>query len=457
MKTYDILGNLTNKSDVGSYVYRGTGYADPHAVTDLASTTYAYDNNGNVTSAGAKLFSWNYRDRLLQVATGTATTTFGYDYSGDRVTKKVGSQATTTYVGKYFDAQGATTTAYIFLPSGELVASIEGNGQATSTRYIHGDHLGSTNVVTDESGAAVSMLDYYPFGELRIDDSADADEKHKFTGHEFDRETDLTYAGARYYNQNIGKWVSMDPASRDNPRQFLLDPQQLNGYSYARNNPLILFDPTGEKVEIYSKAIEANSLGTHVFLSITPDNPGDFSGMPSNWTVGAYADSQTGSTLIKGIDAQSDRNVVDYEYSVSPEVGYMKQRAEVQTPDGTTDTQFVNSIMGQYNAYGEDAQYDPFARKGYNSNNFVSGLIVNSGAQLPWNGNAKGIDPGYGQPIPSNYLKTTGQAVPTGYSAVSSYGGQQGSQASSAAFQGALRALQGVLTKISNALSSLKK
>lgn len=176
--------------------------------------------------------------------------------------------------------------------------------------------------------------------------------------------------------------------------------------------------------------------------------------MPSNWTVGAYAGNK--GNLEKAINAPSDRSVVDNGYSVSPSVGYMKQQIEVQRPDGLTDTEFINRVMGQYNAYGDDAKYDAFARKGYNSNNFVSGLIVNSGAQLPWNGNARGIDPGYGQPIPNNYTKANGQMAPSGLGAASSYAGQQGSQTSSAAFQSTLRSLQSALTKLSNALSSLR-
>jgi len=65
---YNALGNITgwktNASATSTYVYGGTVYTNPHAVTDLASTTYAYDNNGNVTSAGSKGYTWDYRNRL---------------------------------------------------------------------------------------------------------------------------------------------------------------------------------------------------------------------------------------------------------------------------------------------------------------------------------------------------------------------------------------------------------
>jgi hypothetical protein len=204
-------------------------------------------------------------------------------------------------------------------------------------------------------------------------------------------------------------------------------------------------------VEIIAKALEQQSFGTHVFLLMTPDNPGDF-GLPagSNWTVGGYADNETGSTLIKKIDAQSDRSVVDNGYSI-PETkqGQLKAWADIQGPDNLTDTQFITSIMDQYDAYAEDAAYDPFSRNGYNSNNLVSTFLVNSGAKkLPWKSNAPGIDPGYGQAIPTNYTKTNGQMAPSGPSAFSSYTGQQGSRS-------AIGAIQSTLSAISNALTSL--
>ena len=154
------------------------------------------------------------------------TSAYAYDHDKQRVTMYDGS-ATSTYPNRYFSKTGATSTRYIFA-GGEVVATITADGTSTTTSYVHTDHLGSTQVVSNASSTEVQALDYYPFGSLRIDDTTSVDVSKKFTGHEFDRDTDLTYAGARYYDQDIGKWISMDPASRDNPRQFLLDPQQLN-------------------------------------------------------------------------------------------------------------------------------------------------------------------------------------------------------------------------------------
>lgn len=159
-----------------TYLYAGTGYLNPHAPTSYfngsATTTYAYDNNGNATSAGSWTYTYNYRNQLTSAGNGTATTTYGYDHLGQRVWKRAGT-ATTTYPSRYYDiltttgTTTATSTAYLY-KGNDLFASITGNGTATTTSYIHPDHLGSTNVLTSATGTVLHTLDYYPYGTERI-------------------------------------------------------------------------------------------------------------------------------------------------------------------------------------------------------------------------------------------------------------------------------------------------
>lgn len=114
------------------------------------------------------------------------------------------------------------------------------------TFYYHHDHLGGTSVVTDEEGEVVEVIDYYPYGESRIDEQfGNFESSKKFTGQEEDLESNLYYYNSRYYNQDIGRFLSPDPAAFNNPENFLTDPQQLNLYSYARNNPMRFIDPFG--------------------------------------------------------------------------------------------------------------------------------------------------------------------------------------------------------------------
>lgn len=106
------------------------------------------------------------------------------------------------------------------------------------------DHLSGSNIDTDETGKVVEMADYYPFGALRLDHTTTAYRNpYKFTGKELDGDSGLYYYSARYYNAEIGRFISQDPWEGD-----LKDPQSLNRYSYVRNNPLRYIDPTGQFV-----------------------------------------------------------------------------------------------------------------------------------------------------------------------------------------------------------------
>lgn len=243
--TYDRIGNITNKSDLGAYLYQGNvgnNYTNPHAVTSIAGIAVSYDRNGNVTNDGRGLtLDWDYNDRLLSSTKNNVVTNYVYDFSGNRAMKVVGS-AITIYPSDYFELDATGTTKHIYAGS-ELVATIESDNNTETLYYPHSDHLGGSSVITDSAGAMVQLLDYYPFGETRIDRNfagSTVDESHKFTGQELDEDSGLYYYGARYYSPTIGRFLSQDPASGD-----LANPQTLNKYSYVLNNPLRYTDPTG--------------------------------------------------------------------------------------------------------------------------------------------------------------------------------------------------------------------
>ncbi len=102
-------------------------------------------------------------------------------------------------------------------------------------------------------------------------------ETHKYIGEEYDESTGLSYLNARYYNGARGRFISQDPKFIEmNDYDFLFDPQQMNSYSYGRNNPLKYIDPEGEKVELVGRTvvnIGKINIGTHNFYHITPNNP----------------------------------------------------------------------------------------------------------------------------------------------------------------------------------------
>ncbi len=122
--------------------------------------------------------------------------------------------------------------------------------------YLH-DHLGSVEAVMDEDGNVVERRDYLPYGKTREEVIANTKhpelyENYGFTGKELDEETGLMYYGARYYSPVLGRFVTPDPVVFDEGKKsntelkdILNDPQKLNPYTYANNNPLKYVDDTG--------------------------------------------------------------------------------------------------------------------------------------------------------------------------------------------------------------------
>jgi RHS repeat-associated protein len=106
--------------------------------------------------------------------------------------------------------------------------------------YYHvGDHLGSSNLVTDRNGALVQHREYWAFGQQRVrSESAQDYVFNRYTGQVFDDETGLYYYGARYYDPELGRFIQPDTIV-----PYPDDPQTLNRYSYVNNNPLKYTDP----------------------------------------------------------------------------------------------------------------------------------------------------------------------------------------------------------------------
>jgi RHS repeat-associated protein len=123
---------------------------------------------------------------------------------------------------------------------------------ATSTSYMHQDHLSSVSVITDETGVVVERLAYDPWGKRRkIDGTRDKLDilvgvrlDRGYTMHEHLDEVGIIHMNGRIYDPLIGRFMSADP--------YVQAPTNLktfNRYSYVWNNPLKMYDPEGFTVE----------------------------------------------------------------------------------------------------------------------------------------------------------------------------------------------------------------
>jgi RHS repeat-associated protein len=271
---YDAIGNITNKTqnDVRSlvggaspatlagtshalgYTYLGAGSVRPHAATQVGTRTFAFDLNGNQlgwtdsATSSVRQLVWDEDDRLASVTTNGSTVEFLYDGAGER-THKWSKDGVSVYGNAYWSVRnGVQTTKHIFA-SGQRIASIVTDPTTgTQEHWLHTDHLGSTQFVTDAAGNVREHHESFPFGEPWIEESSTSDTTpFRFTGKEQDSETGLQYFGARYYDPRQGQWASVDPELRG---FWASTPQsdQLWTSAYANNSPVRLFDPNGRWV-----------------------------------------------------------------------------------------------------------------------------------------------------------------------------------------------------------------
>lgn len=249
--SYDALGNITYKSDQGSYQYngnQGTNYANPNAVTNIGATSLSYDKNGNLESVGTQiLYTWDYNNRLRQSATGSLNAMYTYTSDGERVARN-SNLSQTVFPTRFYSFSSQTGIEKHIFAGDLMIATIKGTGQKSEVFYNHTDHLNSANVITREDGTIAERLEYYPFGSI-LHDTAPLQERRKFAGHEYDGETSLSYMVARYYDGEKGKFLSQDPLFVHSPDKNINDPQQQNSYAYSRNNPIRYIDPNGEEAQ----------------------------------------------------------------------------------------------------------------------------------------------------------------------------------------------------------------
>lgn len=127
----------------------------------------------------------------------------------------------------------------------------------TTVRYIHTDVLGSVVAVTDENRNVIERREYEPFGAQLTPALSDGP---GYTGHVQDAATGLTYMQQRYYDPQIGRFLSVDPVTADGNTGG-----NFNRYWYANNNPYRFTDPDGR---------QADEIGA--WARALWDNDGDF-------------------------------------------------------------------------------------------------------------------------------------------------------------------------------------
>jgi RHS repeat-associated protein len=285
--SYDKSGNLTelaHSAPGGSWTRRHSIAADSNRLLANSipgdapgdfSARYTYDAAGNTISMPhLATMDWDADNRLVHTGLGGGGDAYyQYDASGTRVratTVNGGTTETRIYLGLselYLKIVAGTTrtrreTLHIG-DGGRRVAIVETTtvdnarpviAPVPVQRYQLDDHLGSATIELDDTSAVLTYEEYHPFGTTSFHcapRNGIARKRYRFTGKERDDETGFTYHGARYYIPWLARWASPDPAGLvDGPAR----------YSYVRNNPIILHDPSGTEGEKDKPEIAGNNL-----------------------------------------------------------------------------------------------------------------------------------------------------------------------------------------------------
>jgi len=256
---YDEIGNITSKTGVGNYTY---GNDNPYQASIINSVNYIYDDNGNLINDGTRAMYYDYKDRMIDVTilANNRKTAYYYDHTKQRIVKQdAQTNAYRVYPNKYYEkTSSGIEDRYVYLGNLRILTD-EKISQTASLYYNFSDHLNSSSITLDSNGNYVNLADYYPFGSARINIQPGAyNPTYKFTDQEYDSESGIYYFGARFYDQRIGRFVQSDPLSLslanegelknltgNGQKHLLSNPQNLNYYSYAGNNPIIYIDPDG--------------------------------------------------------------------------------------------------------------------------------------------------------------------------------------------------------------------
>lgn len=275
-----MIGNITAKSDVpGTWTYHST---KKHAVTSAGggTYTYTYDANGNAITKNGNTISWTSFNMPSSISGGgSVSSQFSYGPNRQRfkhVANFSGGAETTHYVSGVLEKVViGSTTHYKHLisgPTGAVATYTRRSNSTEDTFYFTKDHQRSIDSITNASGTVQVRLSSKPFGERRKEagwsgavPSADwtaigNTTRRSYTGHEMVDNLNLVHMNGRVQDPVIGRFLSADPNVPD-PTYG----QSFNRYSYVRNTPLSLWDPSGfldDEVEFEHQPIHEGQQGT---------------------------------------------------------------------------------------------------------------------------------------------------------------------------------------------------
>ena len=267
---YDSLGNITYKSDAGTYTYNpgGAGSVRPHAVTSVAgawNASFQYDANGNMTTSADRTVTYTSFNLPTTITQNSQTTTLLYGANHERI-KQTDPDGKVTLtlnprldLGAHYDqithpSGVVEKISYLYAgsrPIGIYSTNANGVNGSNTLRYLHVDAQGSIVAITSgdsaNAGAVIERLSYDAWGKRRNPGGTDSNVNiypqttdHGYTGHMHLDNVGLIHMNGRVYDPRLGRFMQADP-NIQSPANL----QSFNRYTYVLNNPFMYTDPSG--------------------------------------------------------------------------------------------------------------------------------------------------------------------------------------------------------------------
>ena len=263
------------------------------------------------------------------------------------------------------------------------------------------DHLGNTRVVYEaEWDMETSQVkfnlkgayDYFPYGKiLRSYVPGNGYERYLTTGHERDHETisennagtGLDNRGARFYDSDVARFLSLDPAAMEYP--------SLSDYNYVAGNPVMFIDPDGKRIDDYfSKSglyLGSDGIGNQVRVHRTITTQSEFqSSLRTSVAFGtrtnsdivkALADRGLGKEIYRGSLGSKGENSYSFILDTEQAIAYPSKNTNVTNSTNSSEDIAISRSSNETIVRDGDASSQILIGNIHAHKNSVSGVSMN--------------------------------------------------------------------------------